>query len=433
MASHIAMPWGHRKCCKNTTFRSIGKALVIVFAFCAAGCGPLRPFEEFKTGGRTALAHWEYQEALSRLYQTQVLLNLVRMVEFGEAPVHFEFSDVQATITDDAGASLGLSFLDSPAGRLTVGNVLIPVQDNPITATPGVSSARRVQILAKAAPVTRNNWIYDWYYAVAGQMLRDPDIRWYRTGDDDNCDDCGCLDDRLRLAREGSDLSVSYRFENYRLRNCVKIAAGSPYGEAFGSSTCISPPREIGALTTILTLLSDSRPDPAQSLQIPLANDGFRQEALGQYRAQMAIGNDRKSEDYRERLFEFMRFLENDEKRVRIQIAQGAGESYASFRMLVSDSDAEKGILFLELEDLNQESSIRSALQKHESLLKDEKRMALSVELEERRDDRLILPSEEVERLAKRSSSAPKTLELDLLKDILSELRRLRASGDVGR
>ena len=93
--------------------------LILLFRIGSSGCvtstsSPLHPGQEATTGGRAGLTEWEYYDALNQMYQAQVMLNVIRLVEHGQAPLHFEFSNVKASITDSANIGSGFEFFDSP-------------------------------------------------------------------------------------------------------------------------------------------------------------------------------------------------------------------------------------------------------------------------------------------------------------------------------
>lgn len=241
---------------RHTSILPISATLCLSLLITA--CGPLRPGQDLYTGGRTALSHWEYQDAIGRLYQTQVLLNLIRIVEYGETPVHFEFSDISTTVKDTADASLGLSFVDNPSGATISGNVIIPNHDTPISFAPKASAARSVEILAKAKPVTGRNWVYDWYYRIAEQMIENPNAKWWADILDDIAEqDCAC--DRIRP----SDIRLTYRGHTYKVRRCFPAALLESINVSTWSGLgryCLAPADELGSLASILNILSQSRP-----------------------------------------------------------------------------------------------------------------------------------------------------------------------------
>ena len=207
--------------------RALGLFVLAVAPHLVLGCrfdGPLRPGQEATTGGRTALTQWEFYDAVTQMYEAQVLLNIVRLVEYGEAPVHFEFSDILATITDSGRAALGFEFFDSPTGFSGVGSRVVSNPDTNVKFTPSIEGSRQVVLQAKATPVTRQNWIYGWYYEVADTFLRFPDQKFYLTG-------------RHELGAQRMT-QIAYRGTVYRV-NPVKADA-------------------LGALTAIVSFLSKS-------------------------------------------------------------------------------------------------------------------------------------------------------------------------------
>ena len=358
-----------------------------------SGCGPLRPFEAVRTGGRTALTQWEYQEALARIYQTQVLLNLIRMVEYGEAPLHFEFTDISATIRDDASIGIDLSFNDSPEGLTVVGNVAVPKLDTPVNLTPKTSTSRSVQILANARPVVRTNWIYEWYYTIAWQFQNNPELRWYRQAHELDSPGCENSDESPRL--KSSDITVSYRLRNYQLRTGIKTPAG-----------CFSPPEELGALTTILSLLTDS--SPAQSITIPVTKiekHGIDQVKLflaeGWGAARRSLGG----------------------KALTLSIPRGASNSDFSVPVTVTLFTAKEDPIsapltcrVLEIDALTSLSNAATAFEK----LQDKGR---GIRLRYSADpDEILLPSKHVLRLAQRGQSTKPETEISILKRILDQV-----------
>ncbi len=396
--------------------------LTIGLLMFACGCGPLRPFEVATTGGRTALTQWEYQEAISRIYQTQVLLNLIRMVEYGESPVHFEFSDITATIDDDAGVNLSLGFDDAPSGRVTIGSVSVPNVENPVSIMPSTSASRSVQLVAKVSPVVGKNWVYDWYYAIGNQFIRDPDLRWYRevtTADDPSCAN-------FRLASDGSDITVSYRLRTYQLRSSAPAN-----NEVFVSAReCFSPPRELGALTTILSLLSSSRPD-GEASQIPveqLKSTG----ASSTYTFHLAVP-DKTDPVYDDNLKQLGFYLMG--KDVRVLVPQGAGnvpsEVRAKITRTASTYKLDQSLQLITEDDTGKGDRI---LDRYLAALagKDPPKGTLVIEftpgLVVPDRESLLLPSDRVAGLAKRRVPPGEKLEKQLLQEIVDEIRRLTAT-----
>lgn len=204
--------------------------LLCPFASCVHS-NPLRPGQEATTGGRAALNQWEFYEALSQMYQAQVLLNVVRLVEHGETPIHFEFSNVQAQIEDKAGVSSGFEFFDSPQGiNSVVGTVVVPNPDTNVMFTPSIAIDRTVTITADAKPLTRQNWILDWYF-FAAERCSSPTTSFY-----------GKLDlGEVMRDSTGRGSVIHYRGKHYAVRD-------------------VHDSRELTGLTTIVSFLQESRP-----------------------------------------------------------------------------------------------------------------------------------------------------------------------------
>lgn len=215
-----------------------------------AGCAsPLRFGQELQTGGRAGLTQWEVYDAYAQMYKAQVFLNIVRLVEYGEAPLHFEFGDVIATITDQASIGSGFEFFDSPAGAPVIaGAVVVPVPDTNIKFMPSLSSSRNVVVTAKAKLIGRENWVYDWYYTVADQYKKDKgiekkDIRFYKR--------IGSLD------HNGGRLALWFRHVRYGVREVFE----KPFGVGNGRDKIQpKPEEELGSLTAILSFMRSSNP-----------------------------------------------------------------------------------------------------------------------------------------------------------------------------
>lgn len=406
-------------------------ALFCVSIFLVVGCGPLRPFEEFKTGGRTALTQWEYQEAISRLYQSQVLLNLIRMVEYGETPVHFEFSEIQATIIDETSAGMGISFDDSPTGRNIVGNVIIPTYDTPINFKPEFGGSRRVQLFAKAAPIVRKNWVYDWYYQIAQQFRADPSLRWYEA----SIAGTGRGVDLVReepfgLHDRGSDIVVTYQKTRYVLKPQVKVEPGSQF-YSFAPGKVLTPPRELGALTTILTLLSESRPEstlsnlPVSAIK-PLGDSNRQYELYVPTSTAVAVVVD----DFIARIND----SSNTQLPYRLTMDQPDLIGRATF--LVKPIEAQRRgdfiVFVVRYNTLPRRTGLATAVDAWNAVKsknKDRASASLSFEAFELKDAELLIqPLMMVQHLSKRASPGPIVEDKDLLKGILEQLERLNSS-----
>lgn len=229
---------------------------------------PLRPGQEFTTGGRTALTQWEFYDALSQMYQAQVFLNVVRLVEYGEAPLHFKFSDVTATITDSGGVASGFEFFDSPLGVNIVGQNVIGTGQTNVKFTPSLSLDRKVQIQAKATPVTDKDWIYDWYYTVADYFLENGSSKSKRsnarcfyerfTGVNALCEALkASKDHRLALWYRGDLYAVRQEYDEF-VKKEISTVSPKP----------ITPEEELGALTTLISLLRESSPRNIRETEI---------------------------------------------------------------------------------------------------------------------------------------------------------------------
>ncbi len=218
--------------------------LVAVLAGCTS---PLRFGQELQTGGRAGLTQWEVYDAYAQLYKAQVFLNIVRLVEYGEAPLHFEFSDITATITDKAGVSSGFEFFDSPAGVAGIaGAVVVPTADTNVKFTPSLSASRDVVVQAKAMLVGRENWVYDWYYTVADQYKGDKRFSFYEP--------IGAL------GNNGGRLALWYRGKRYGARD--SFGEKGQFKKADGALDTLqpTPEEELGSLTAILSFMRNSNP-----------------------------------------------------------------------------------------------------------------------------------------------------------------------------
>lgn len=243
------------------SLRNTGCGTVVCLAAAACGCSS-RPFgagagamTEVTTGGRTALSKWEFYEALSQMYQAQVMLNIVRLVEYGEAPLHLEFSDITATVTDNAGVGSGFEFFDSPIGFEGVGNVVVPIRDTNVKFTPELSLGRQVVIQAKATPIVRNNWVYAWYYTMADQYTKEEKWAFYKKA-------TALEDFRDRL-------KIRYRGDTYIVKDDKEL-----------KDTGLVPQHELGGLTAILSFLSPSSPMSAGQVEAKLVGDGISDQKL---------------------------------------------------------------------------------------------------------------------------------------------------------
>lgn|GEM_PF-4471722 len=415
--------------------------LAIIALTVVAGCGPLRPFEELKTGGRTALTQWEYQEAISRLYQSQVLLNLIRMVEYGETPVHFEFSDIQTTITDDASADLGLSFTDGPSGRDIVGTVILPQYDNPVSFMPNISGARKVSILAKAAPVTRKNWIYDWYYQIADQWRAHPQLRWYYAWLADSpqqrpISNAVEIEKNFKLDTEDSGITVFYHGHQFFLRPYIDLDCEEGDGRRRKNGyKSIVPARELGALTTILCQLAESRPaDASLEVQIdeiiPFKNQKQLDVIIGS--PNPFASSDQKFKNFFGRLAASVAV-----NPVRLKLSQGAGSAYKSFLVEVMDQRVKTGnpnqqVVRISLLGTPDTSDFSKAVKRWNDLRSGGSNPDAVLNIEANStNESIIIPTTLVGSLAKRKSKDDKLDEKKLLSAILGELERQnsRAAG----
>lgn len=246
-------------------------AASLVGAGCRSMSSPLHPGQEALTGGRAALSQWEFYDALAQMYRAQVMLNVVRLVEYGEAPLHFEFSDITAKVTDQASIGSGFSFLDSPVGGSVVGNVFVATPDTNVTFTPSISTSRKVEIQAKATPVVRNNWIYNWYYTIADQFTDHT-----RLSSKGRANERAFYERISGATKFGRDfwenlkgrLSLWYRGDLYVIKESYK----SPFEvDGFTLRRSPFPAEELGGLTAIVTFLQPSDPREASGafVEIP--------------------------------------------------------------------------------------------------------------------------------------------------------------------
>lgn len=235
----------------------IGIALVCMALPC--GCGsmfsPLRVGQEAQTGGRATLSMWEVYDALSQMYQAQVMMNMIRLVEYGETPLHFEFSSITPNITDTGMVSSTFKFVDSPTGKL-IGGGLVGAGaqlDTNVTFTPMVSGTRVVNITAKAEPIVRENWVYNWYYTMAEIYDKRPERRFYMSA----------KPWEAAVAAVEGRLVMQYRGKAYMVKPDTEKLFPTKDKQSPRVSGLVAErtaQRELGGLTAIVSFLGKSDP-----------------------------------------------------------------------------------------------------------------------------------------------------------------------------
>ncbi|MCG8404987.1 MAG: hypothetical protein MI923_07305 [Phycisphaerales bacterium] len=239
-------------------------AMVLALPVLAGGCvtstsSPLHPGQEATTGGRAGLSEWEYYDALNQMYQAQVMLNVIRLVEHGQAPLHFEFSNVKASITDTADIGSGFEFLDSPIGGKVIAGEFVGPGETNVKFTPSIGASRTVFLEAEAKPITRKNWVYKWYYKVADYFKKDGCRAFYEEVKFPHS-----LGKPWKEWFKGR-LTIWYRTKLYVVR---EYYASGCEPSPLSPSPPVSPESELGALTAILSFLQKSDPDTATEAEI---------------------------------------------------------------------------------------------------------------------------------------------------------------------
>jgi hypothetical protein len=402
-----------------------------VCALLGSGCvapGPLRPGQEATTGGRTAQSQWEFHDALTQMYQAQVMLNVIRLAEYGEAPLHFEFSDITATIRDEGKAAIGFEFLDSPAGGSAVGSVFVANRDTNVRFTPSLSLGRNVEIQAKATPVTRQNWIYNWYYTVADQFTQHEERKFYRKAPPSEA-----LSMAIKAYTEGR-LALWYRGDLYRVREAFHTPLEVEH-YPLGSSdlrkermdAALRPQDELGGLTAILSFLQPSDPRTLTGADVRVTAD-FDGEGLNVEESRLYLIPHRTPGSTGE-LQRVEEFLDTNRPIVVVSFPVEAGKPYFERRYQFHGLTDDGRWAFVVHDAKGQAGkTLRDAIKKYRNLPMAEQRVL--VDLRTGRPIGLLSLSDAARRIAGAPGLPRIKTQTDLLRDIAGTLQRIESRQD---